>query len=261
MHGLIRVRQFTLSEGHIICTPEQLEDEFKGVLDLVYYMMDCLGLKDNVTYRFSKWDPNNKEKYIDDPACWNKAEALMEKILDDIGLDYTVGVGEAAFYGPKLDIQAKNVFGKEDTIITIQVDLFLAENFDMTYIDADGERKRPYIIHRSSIGCYERTIAMLIEKYAGAFPLWLSPTQVKILTLTDRTADAARELKGRLERAGSASSWTRAARRSGTDPRGAAGKSAVYADHRGQRGGERRDLRPLAQRRRSGHDGLRRSAW
>lgn len=202
MHGLIRVRQFTLSEGHIICTPEQLEDEFKGVLDLVYYMMDCLGLKDNVTYRFSKWDPNNKEKYIDDPACWNKAEALMEKILDDIGLDYTVGVGEAAFYGPKLDIQAKNVFGKEDTIITIQVDLFLAENFDMTYIDADGERKRPYIIHRSSIGCYERTIAMLIEKYAGAFPLWLSPTQVKILTLTDRTADAARELKGRLERAG-----------------------------------------------------------
>ncbi len=202
MHGLIRVRQFTLSEGHIICTPEQLEDEFKGVLDLVYYMMDCLGLKDNVTYRFSKWDPNNKEKYIDDPACWDKAEALMEKILDDIGLDYTVGVGEAAFYGPKLDIQAKNVFGKEDTIITIQVDLFLAENFDMTYIDADGERKRPYIIHRSSIGCYERTIAMLIEKYAGAFPLWLSPTQVKILTLTDRTADAARELKGRLERAG-----------------------------------------------------------
>lgn len=202
MHGLIRVRQFTLSEGHIICTPEQLEDEFKGVLDLVYYMMDCLGLKDNVTYRFSKWDPNNKEKYIDDPACWNKAEALMEKILDDIGLDYTVGVGEAAFYGPKLDIQAKNVFGKEDTIITIQVDLFLAENFDMTYIDADGERKRPYIIHRSSIGCYERTIAMLIEKYAGAFPLWLSPTQAKILTLTDRTADAARELKGRLERAG-----------------------------------------------------------
>lgn len=202
MHGLIRVRQFTLSEGHIICTPEQLEDEFKGVLDLVYYMMDCLGLKDNVTYRFSKWDPNNKEKYIDDPACWNKAEALMKKILDDIGLDYTVGVGEAAFYGPKLDIQAKNVFGKEDTIITIQVDLFLAENFDMTYIDADGERKRPYIIHRSSIGCYERTIAMLIEKYAGAFPLWLSPTQVKILTLTDRTADAARELKGRLERAG-----------------------------------------------------------
>lgn len=202
MHGLIRVRQFTLSEGHIICTPEQLEDEFKGVLDLVYYMMDCLGLKDNVTYRFSKWDPNNKEKYIDDSACWNKAEALMEKILDDIGLDYTVGVGEAAFYGPKLDIQAKNVFGKEDTIITIQVDLFLAENFDMTYIDADGERKRPYIIHRSSIGCYERTIAMLIEKYAGAFPLWLSPTQVKILTLTDRTADAARELKGRLERAG-----------------------------------------------------------
>lgn len=202
MHGLIRVRQFTLSEGHIICTPEQLEDEFKGVLDLVYYMMDCLGLKDNVTYRFSKWDPNNKEKYIDDPACWNKAEALMEKILDDIGLDYTVGVGEAAFYGPKLDIQAKNVFGKEDTIITIQVDLFLAENFDMTYIDADGERKRPYIIHRSSIGCYERTIAMLIEKYAGAFPLWLSPTQVKILTLTDRTIDAARELKDRLERAG-----------------------------------------------------------
>lgn len=202
MHGLIRIRQFTLSEGHIICTPEQLEDEFKGVLDLVYYMMDCLGLRDDVTYRFSKWDPNDKEKYIDDPASWNKAEALMKKILDDIGIEYTEGVGEAAFYGPKLDIQAKNVFGKEDTIITIQVDLFLAENFDMSYVDANGEKKRPYIIHRSSIGCYERTIAMLIEKYAGAFPLWLSPTQVKILTLTDRTVQAGKDLTAQLQKAG-----------------------------------------------------------
>ena len=202
MHGLIRIRQFTLSEGHIICTPEQLEDEFKGVLDLVYYMMDCLGLRDDVTYRFSKWDPNDKEKYIDDPASWNKAEALMKKILDDIGIEYTEGVGEAAFYGPKLDIQAKNVFGKEDTIITIQVDLFLAENFDMSYVDANGEKKRPYISHRSSIGCYERTIAMLIEKYAGAFPLWLSPTQVKILTLTDRTVQAGKDLTAQLQKAG-----------------------------------------------------------
>lgn len=202
MHGLIRVRQFTLSEGHIVCTPEQLEDEFKGVLDLCYYMMDCLGLRDQVSYRFSKWDPNDKAKYIDDPDRWNKAESLMEKILDDIGLEYTVGVGEAAFYGPKLDIQAKNVFGKEDTIITLQVDLFLAENFDMTFVDADGEKKRPYIIHRSSIGCYERTIAMLIEKYAGAFPLWLSPTQVKVLTLTDRTVEAAKALEAKLSAAG-----------------------------------------------------------
>lgn len=202
MHGLIRLRQFTLSEGHIVCMPEQLEDEFKGVMDLCYYMLDSLGLREDVSFRFSKWDPNDREKYIDDEPAWNKAEALMQKILDDMNLEYTIGVGEAAFYGPKLDIQGRNVYGKEDTLFTIQVDMFLAENFDMTYIDADGVKKRPYIIHRSSIGCYERTIAMLIEKYAGAFPLWISPTQVKILTLTDRTIEAAKKLKSELEKEG-----------------------------------------------------------
>lgn len=195
MHGLIRVRQFTLSEGHLVCTPEQLEEEFKGCLELCYYMLDCLGLRDDISFRFSKWDPKDREKYIDDEAAWNKAESLMEKILNHLGIEYEVGVGEAAFYGPKLDIQAKNVYGKEDTMITLQVDMFLSKNFDMTYVDADGEKKYPYIIHRSSIGCYERTIAMLIEKYAGAFPLWMSPTQVKVLTLTDRTSDQAKEVE------------------------------------------------------------------
>lgn len=202
MHGLIRVRQFTLSEGHLVCTPEQLEEEFKGCLELSYYMLDCLGLRDEISFRFSKWDPNDTEKYIDDPQKWNEAENLMEKILNHLGVDYTVGVGEAAFYGPKLDIQARNVYGKEDTIITLQVDMFLSKNFDMTYVDADGEKKYPYIIHRSSIGCYERTIAMLIEKYAGAFPLWMSPTQVKILTLTDRTIEQAKEIEKALNAKG-----------------------------------------------------------
>lgn len=198
MHGLIRVRQFTLSEGHLIVTPAQLEDEFKGCLDLAMYMLKCLGLDGDVTYRFSKWDPKDTDKYINDPETWGKAESLMEKILNRLGVNYTVGVGEAAFYGPKLDIQIKNVHGKEDTLITLQVDMFLAEKFDMSFIDENGEKKRPYIIHRSSIGCYERTIALLIEKYAGAFPTWVAPEQVRVLSLTDRTAEDAKQLRLKL---------------------------------------------------------------
>ncbi|HHT83472.1 MAG: threonine--tRNA ligase [Christensenellales bacterium] len=191
MHGLIRVRQFTISEGHIICAPEQLEQEFKDCLQLVRYMLKSIGLEEDVYYRFSKWDPQNTEKYINDPAAWEYAEGEMKKILDHIGLAYTEAVGEAAFYGPKLDIQIKNVHGKEDTLITLQIDMFLAEKFDMSYINEKGEKARPYIIHRTSIGCYERTMALLIEKYAGAFPTWLAPVQIKVLSLTDRTAEDA----------------------------------------------------------------------
>ncbi|MDE6189216.1 MAG: threonine--tRNA ligase [Clostridia bacterium] len=202
MHGLIRVRQFTLSEGHIVCTPSQLESEFSGVVDLVKYMMRCMGLEDDVTYRFSKWDPDNTDKYINEPEVWEKAESTMRRILDNIGIDYVEAKGEAAFYGPKLDIQIKNVYGKEDTIITVQVDMFLAENFDMSYIDENGEKQRPYIIHRSSIGSYERTMALLIEKYGGAFPVWASPVQVKVISLTDRTVDACNKINDKLKAMG-----------------------------------------------------------
>ncbi|MEG1612701.1 MAG: threonine--tRNA ligase [Clostridia bacterium] len=194
MHGLIRVRQFTISEGHLICMPSQLEQEFKGCLDLAQYMLKSFGLLEDVSYRFSKWDPKNPDKkFIDDPKEWAYAESEMKRILDHLGIKYTEAVGEAAFYGPKLDIQIKNVHGKEDTMITIQIDMFLAERFDMSYIDENGDKIRPYIIHRTSMGCYERTIALLIEKYAGALPTWLSPTQVRVLSLTDRTADVAKE--------------------------------------------------------------------
>lgn len=193
MHGLIRVRQFTISEGHLVCMPSQLEQEFKGCLDLALYMLKCLGLQDDVSYRFSKWDPKNPEnKFIDDPKEWAYAEGEMKRILDDIGVNYTEAIGEAAFYGPKLDIQIKNVHGKEDTMITIQIDMFLADRFDMTYVDENGDKARPYIIHRTSMGCYERTMALLIEKYAGALPVWMSPTQVRVMSLTDRTADNAK---------------------------------------------------------------------
>ena len=202
MHGLIRVRQFTLSEGHIVCTPEQLENEFRGVVDLIKYMLKCTGLENDVTYRFSKWDPADTEKYINEPEIWEMAEDTMRKILDNIGLDYVEAKGEAAFYGPKLDIQIKNVYGKEDTIITVQVDMFLAENFDMSYIDENGEKKRPYIIHRSSIGCYERTMALMIEKFAGAFPVWASPVQVKVISLTDRTVDECNKINEKLRAMG-----------------------------------------------------------
>ena len=178
MHGLIRVRQFTISEGHLMCTPEQLEDEFKNCLELAVYMLKTLGLYEDVSFRFSQWDPEDKEKYIGTVEQWDEAQGVMGKILDNLGINYKIGIGEAAFYGPKLDIQIKNVYGKEDTLITIQVDQLLAEKFGMVYVDKDGSKKNPYIIHRTSIGCYERTLALLIEKYAGAFPMWLATTQV-----------------------------------------------------------------------------------
>ena len=202
MHGLIRVRQFTISEGHLMCLPEQLADEFKRCLDLCIFMLKTLGLYEDVSYRFSQWDPEDKEKYIGTKEQWDEAQGVMKEILDDIGLDYKVGIGEAAFYGPKLDIQIKNVYGKEDTLITIQIDQMLAEKFGMEYTDSDGTKKNPYIIHRTSIGCYERTLALLIEKYAGAFPVWLAPTQVKLLPIADRHHDYAYEIKAKLEKAG-----------------------------------------------------------
>ncbi len=202
MHGLIRVRQFTISEAHLACTPDQVEDEFRGCLDLARYMLESLGLDSDVSYRFSKWDPNNKEKYIGDPQSWEKTQDLMRGILDHIGITYVEAEGEAAFYGPKLDIQIKNVWGKEDTMITIQIDFQLAERFGMEYTDKDGLKKHPIVIHRTSIGCYERTLALLIEKYAGAMPLWLSPTQVKVLTITERADEWADEIAMKLSQAG-----------------------------------------------------------
>ncbi|MDR3186111.1 MAG: threonine--tRNA ligase [Christensenellaceae bacterium] len=202
MHGLIRVRQFTISEGHIVCMPSQLESEFKGCLELANYMLKSVGLYEDVSFRFSRWDPLNVDKYINDPTAWEYAENEMQKILDHIGLDYSQAIGEAAFYGPKLDIQIKNVHGKEDTLITIQIDMFLAEKFDMSYVDESGEKIRPYIIHRTSIGCYERTIALLIEKYKGALPLWLAPVQVRVMSLTDRTLNEANETVSTLKSLG-----------------------------------------------------------
>ncbi len=202
MHGLIRVRQFTLSDGHIICTKEQVEEEFKRCLDLSYYILDCLGMRNDVSFRFSKRGKSKSDKYIDNDDAWNKTEEMMKNILDDLGLDYVEADDEAAFYGPKLDVQTTNVYGKEDTLITIQIDFAAGESFEMYYVDADGVKRTPYVIHRSSIGCYERTLAMLIEKYAGAFPLWFSPTQVKVLSLTQRNEEKVQEIVRRLERVG-----------------------------------------------------------
>ncbi|MBO4941525.1 MAG: threonine--tRNA ligase [Clostridia bacterium] len=202
MHGLIRVRQFTISEGHLMCRPDQLEEEFKNCLEMAIYMLKTLGLYEDVSYRFSQWDPDDKGKYIGTEEQWNEAQDTMAKILDHLEIPYKVGVGEAAFYGPKLDIQIKNVFGKEDTLITIQIDQMLAEKFGMEYIDKDGTKKNPYIIHRTSIGCYERTLALLIEKYAGAFPAWLAPTQVKILPISDNYLDYADKLYAALKEKG-----------------------------------------------------------
>ena len=198
MHGLIRVRQFTISEGHLILRPEQLEDEFRGCFELANYCLETLGLKEDCSFRFSQWDPNNTDKYEGTPEQWDHAQGVMKTILDDLGIDYKVGIDEAAFYGPKLDIQIKNVFGKEDTLITIQIDMLLAQKFGMEYVDADGQKKTPYIIHRTSMGCYERTLALLIEKYAGALPTWMAPEQVRILTITDRANDYAYGLKEKL---------------------------------------------------------------
>ena len=203
MHGLIRVRQFTISEGHLVLRPDQLEEEFKGCLDLAKYFLGTLGLLDKCTFRFSQWDPANpKNKYEGTPEQWEEAQRVMGQILDDLDVKYTIGIDEAAFYGPKLDIQYKNVFGKEDTLVTIQIDMLLARQFGMEYTDADGQKKLPYIIHRTSLGCYERTLAYLIEEYAGALPLWLSPTQVKVMTITNRADDAARAIAEKLDSLG-----------------------------------------------------------
>ena len=202
IHGLTRVRQFTISEGHLVCMPEQIADEFKNCVNLAKYCLETLGLEEDVTYRMSKWDPENPDKYLGDAAEWDRVEGAMREILDDIGLEYTEEAGEAAFYGPKLDIQAKNVYGKEDTMITIQLDMFLAERFDMYYIDQNGDKKRPYIIHRTSLGCYERTLAWLIEKYAGKFPTWLCPEQVRVLPISEKYADYAEKVLAELKKNG-----------------------------------------------------------
>ncbi len=202
MHGLTRVRQFTISEGHLIVTPEQVEEEFRGCLDLAVYCMKTLGLENDVTYQFSKWDPENKDKYLGEASQWEKTQARMREILTNLELDFTEVEGEAAFYGPKLDIQTKNVYGKEDTIITIQLDFALAERFDMYYIDKDGEKKRPFIIHRTSIGCYERTLATLIEKYEGKFPTWLCPEQVRVLPISEKFHDYAGKVAAQMKEQG-----------------------------------------------------------
>ncbi|WP_331619484.1 threonine--tRNA ligase [Vallitalea guaymasensis] len=202
MHGLIRVRQFTLADAHIICTPEQVKQEFKDVVDLVKYMMTAIGIQDDVWYRFSKWDENKTDKYINDPEAWEYTQNMMREILNEIGLDYHEADGEAAFYGPKLDVQFKNVHGKEDTLFTIQIDFALAERFQMTYVDKDNEKQHPYIIHRSSIGCYERTLAMLIEKYAGAMPTWIAPVQAKVLPISEKYQDYANEVVAGLKAKG-----------------------------------------------------------
>ncbi len=202
MHGLTRVRQFTISEGHLICTPEQIAGEFKDCVRLARYCLKTLGLEEDVTYRMSKWDPDHTDKYLGTAKEWDKVENAMREILDDIGLEYTEEKGEAAFYGPKLDIQAKNVYGKEDTMITVQLDMFLSERFDMYYIDENGEKKRPYIIHRTSMGCYERTLAWLIEKYAGKFPTWLCPEQVRVLPISEKFTNYAEKVLAELKKNG-----------------------------------------------------------
>ena len=202
MHGLIRVRQFTISEGHLILTPEQLEDEFRGCLDLALYMLGALGLREDCSFRFSQWDPNRTDKYEGTPEQWNEAQRVMKNILDNIGLDYKIGIDEAAFYGPKLDIQMKNVHGKEDTIVTIQIDMLLAKKFGMEYTDSNDKRVTPYIIHRTSLGCYERTLALLLEKYAGALPMWIAPEQVRLLPIGDEQLEYARDVARELENRG-----------------------------------------------------------
>lgn len=203
MHGLIRVRQFTISEGHLVLRPDQLEDEFKDCLELAKYMLDTVGLLDDCTFRFSQWDPKNpNNKYEGTPQQWDEAQKAMEKILNDLGVKYDIGIDEAAFYGPKLDIQYKNVFGKEDTLVTIQIDMLLAEKFGMYYIDKDGQKKLPYIIHRTSLGCYERTLAYMIEHFAGVFPLWLAPEQARILPIGQEHNDYAQSIADRLKAIG-----------------------------------------------------------
>ena len=202
MHGLIRVRQFTISEGHLILTPEQLEEEFRGCLDLALYMLDAVGLREDCSFRFSQWDPNRTDKYEGTPEQWDEAQSTMKTILDNIGLDYKIGIDEAAFYGPKLDIQIKNVHGKEDTLITIQIDMLLAKKFGMEYTDSNDKRVTPYIIHRTSLGCYERTLALLLEKYAGALPMWMAPEQVRLMPIGDEQLDYANGIAADMRKAG-----------------------------------------------------------
>ena len=202
MHGLTRVRQFTISEGHNVIRPDQAEEELQNCLNLAIYVLETLGLRDDVTFRLSKWDKNNKEKYLGDEAYWEGTQAALRNILVEKGLPFTEADGEAAFYGPKIDIQAKNVYGKEDTMITIQLDAAIAENFDLYYIDQNGPKVRPYIVHRTSLGCYERTLAWLIEKYAGKFPTWLCPEQVRILPISDKYADYANSVLKELKKNG-----------------------------------------------------------
>ncbi len=194
MHGLTRVRQFTITEGHLVIRPDQAEEELKGCFDLAYYVLKTLGLEEDVTYRLSKWDPENKKKYLGDDDYWNRTQEALREVLREKGVDFVEADGEAAFYGPKIDIQAKNVYGKEDTMITIQLDCAIADNFDMYYIDQNGDKIRPYIIHRTSMGCYERTLAWLIEKYAGKFPTWLCPEQVRVLPISDKYEAYANEV-------------------------------------------------------------------
>ena len=202
MHGLTRVRQFTISEGHLIIRPDQTNDELKGCLHLAQYCLGVLGVQDDVTYRLSKWDPNNKEKYLGDDEYWETTQDAIRNILIDQGVPFVEAEGEAAFYGPKIDIQAKNVYGKEDTMITIQLDCAIAENFDMYYIDQNGDKQRPYVIHRTSMGCYERTLAWLIEKYAGKFPTWLCPEQVRVLPISEKYEAYAEKVRKALAEAG-----------------------------------------------------------
>ena len=202
MHGLTRVRQFTISEGHLIVRPDQMVEEFKGCVDLAKYCLKTLGVEEDVTYHLSKWDPDNREKYIGEPEVWEETQQHMRDIMNELGIDFVEDVGEAAFYGPKIDINAKNVYGKEDTMITIQWDALLAEQFDMYYVDENGEKVRPYIIHRTSMGCYERTLAWLIEKYAGMLPTWLCPEQVRVLPISEKYADYAAEVEKELKKNG-----------------------------------------------------------
>jgi threonyl-tRNA synthetase len=202
MHGLTRVRQFTITEGHLVVRPDQMDEEFKGCLDLARYCLKTLGVEEDVTYRLSKWDPNNKEKYIGTEEVWNETQDRIRKVLIELEIPFTEEEGEAAFYGPKVDIQAKNVYGKEDTMITIQWDAILAEQFDMYYVDQNGDKVRPYIIHRTSMGCYERTLAWLIEKYAGLFPTWLCPEQVRVLPISEKYHDYAEKVEAQLKENG-----------------------------------------------------------
>ena len=199
MHGLTRVRQFTISEGHLIVRPDQMVEEFKGCIALAQYCLQTLGLESDVTYHLSKWDPSNKAKYIGEPEVWEETEQHIRDILNELNIPFTEDVGEAAFYGPKVDINAKNVYGKEDTMITIQWDALLAEQFDMYFIDQNGEKVRPYIIHRTSMGCYERTLAWLIEHYAGLFPTWLCAEQVRVLPISEKYADYAAKVESELK--------------------------------------------------------------